>query len=137
MHALIDLQSIFFHSFSLPPSLSSLSLYSLSLIPLSYSFSFSLLFPPTRIGQLLATTLPSNRVTNENSINLYDEESLALSSEHEEADPDLIMDNAQEKFGRFSGTEGKQRRAIILRNILLEVVLSLLVQEDGLNSRYG
>ena len=51
-------------------------------------------------------------------------------------DTDVIVDNAQEKFGRFSGTEGKQRRAIILRNILLEVVLSLLVQEDGLNSRY-
>ena len=47
------------------------------------------------------------------------------------------MDNAQEQFGRFSGTEGKQRRAIVLRNILLEVILSLLVQEDGLNSRYS
>jgi hypothetical protein len=112
----------------------------LSLPPLSLPPSlppYLILFPsPTRIGQLLATTLPSNRVTNENSINLYDEESLALSSEHEEVDTDLIMDNPQEKFGRFSGTEGKQRRAIILRNILLEVVLSLLVQEDGLNSRY-
>ena len=100
-------------------------------ISLSLSLSFC-----TRIGQLLATTLPSNRATNENSINLYDEESLAHSSEHEEVDTDLLMDNAQEKFGRFSGTEGKQRRAIILRNILLEVVLSLIVQGDGLNSRY-
>ena len=96
-----------------------------------------LLFSPlsNRIGQLLATTLPSNHAINENSINLYDEESLALSSEHKDVDAD-IMDNAQEKFGRFCGTEGKQRRAIILRNILLEVVLSLLVQDDGLNSRY-
>ena len=116
---------------SIPLSLS-LSL-SLSLT-LSHHVSLSLL--QFRIGQLLATTLPSNRAINENSIDLYDAESFAHSSEHDEVDTNL-MDNAQEQFGRFSGTEGKQRRAIVLRNILLEVILSLLVQEDGLNSRYS
>ena len=79
--------------------------------------------------------MPSNTAVNENTINLYDEESSIPSSEHDNLEA-ILLEGAQKKFGRFSGTEGKQRRAIVLRNILLEVILSLLTQEEGLNSRY-
>ena len=92
-------------------------------------------YPGCRIGQLLATTLPSNQAINESSINLYDEESLALSNEHDNSVTDLA-NFAEKKFGRFSGTEGKQRRAIVLRNILLDVVLSLIIQDEGISSRW-
>lgn len=71
---------------------------------------------------------------NENTLNLYDEES-PISSGNLGNFSSNLTDSAEKKFGRFSGTEGRQRRAIVLRNILLEVVLSLLVQEAGLNSR--
>ena len=74
-----------------------------------------------RIGQLLATTLPSNQLVNENTINLYQD---VDDSTHSDTPS---TEHAQ--YGRFSGTEGKQRRAIVLRNIVLEVILSLLEKE--------
>ena len=74
----------------------------------------------SRIGQLLATTLPSNRECNENSINLYEE--------GEDPARDEGTDHA--RFGRFHGDEGRQRRAIVLRNVLLDVLLSLLANQQ-------
>ena len=76
----------------------------------------------------MATTLPSNNLSDENTINLYEEDT---ESAHLEA-----PSTEHARFGRFHGNEGKQRRAIVLRNILLEVILSLLSNERlDLNSR--
>ncbi len=80
------------------------------------------------MGQILVTTLPSNNLSDENTINLYEEDT---DSAHLE-----VPSTEHARFGRFHGNEGKQRRAIVLRNILLEVILSLLSKENmDLNAR--
>ena len=73
---------------------------------------------------MLATTLPSNENMNENTIYLYedDEGSTHSSGSAEHA-----------QFGRIRGDEGKQQRAIVLRNILLDVLISLLTRDLDLN----
>ncbi len=58
-----------------------------------------------RVGQLLATTLPSNQTINDN---LYVDDE-GNSAHHNQKDKVL--------FRRFRGDEGKQQRAIVLRNI--------------------
>ncbi len=75
------------------------------------------------MGQLLATTLPSNEKVNENTIYLYEDDEGSTHSEGSE--------HAQ--FGRFRGDEGKQQRAIVLRNILLDVLISLLTRDLEVN----
>lgn len=83
----------------------------------------------SRLGQLLATTLPSNRTINENTIYLYDNDE----------DPAHSTDRSpteRAQFGRFCGDEGKQRRAIVLRNILLDILISLLTRNLEVNSQY-
>ena len=79
---------------------------------------------PCRVGQLLATTLPSNQTINENSIYLYQED---------EGSSEKVFKGAQ--FGRFHGDEGKHQRAIVLRNLLLDVFVSLLTRDMELNSQ--
>ncbi len=88
----------------------------------------SCLISAYRVGQILATTLPSNKHSDENTIDLYEEDT---DSAH------LEVPTEHDRFGRFHGNEGKQRRAIVLRNILLDVILSLLSTENNmdLNSR--
>ena len=89
--------------------------------------------PPPRVGQLLATTLPTNETINENIINLYhDDESPTPSNPTGEEFP-----AAKARFGRFRDDEGKQRRAVVLRNILLDVLLSLLSRNLELNHQYA
>ena len=80
-----------------------------------------------RLGQLLATTLPSNRSINENIIDLYEDDEGSTQSGEE------ATERAQ--FGRFRGDEGKQQRAIVLRNILLDVLISLLMRDLDLNTQ--
>lgn len=82
-----------------------------------------------RLGQLLATTLPSNHTVNENSIDLYDDDEASASSKDTDS-------TNHSQFGRFRGVEGKQQRAIVLRNILLDVLISLLTRNMELNSQY-
>ena len=84
-----------------------------------------------RLGQLLATTLPSNNTLNENSIDIYhDDES------HPVARAEVQSPSQQTQFGRFRGDENKQRRAIVLRNVLLDVLISLLTGNvDDLNKQ--
>ena len=66
---------------------------------------------------------------NENTINLYqDDEGSAQSND--EAPAEQVM------FGRCRGDEGKQQRAIVLRNILLDVLVSLLTRNLELNNQY-
>lgn len=78
---------------------------------------------PYRVGQLLATTLPSNQKVNENTISLYEDDKGSTHSDGSEA----------AQFGRFRGDEGKQQRAIVLRNILLDVLISLLTRDLEVN----
>ncbi len=61
----------------------------------------------SRVGQLLVTTLPSNQTINENIYLYVDDE--RNSAHHNQKDKVL--------FRRFRGDEGKQQRAIVLRNI--------------------
>ena len=83
----------------------------------------------SRVGQLLATTRPSNQSTNENTIYLYEDDEGSTHSSEETS-------TEHARFGRFRGDEGKQQRAIVLRNILLDVLVSLLTRDLELNNQY-
>ena len=67
------------------------------------------------MGQLLASTLPTSRQSGENNISLY---------QQDPAHEDEVKNPAAQLDG--SHGDNKQRRAIVLRNMLLDVILSLL-----------
>ncbi len=75
-----------------------------------------------RVGQLLATTLPqsSDKLTSENTISLYDHPSV---SGEPAKDGD---DEASAQEDQDSVEKSSHQRDIVLRNMLLDVVLSLL-----------
>ena len=75
------------------------------------------------MGQLLATTLPGSRQSLENTILLYDHQN----PDGQEGAEDIPTEDAQE-YDSHSDVD-KQRRAIFLRNMLLDVILSLLTTD--------
>lgn len=75
------------------------------------------------MGQLLATTLPGSRRSLENTILLYDHQN---PDDQEDAE-NISTEHAQEDG--FHSDVDKQRRAIFLRNMLLDVILSLLTTD--------
>ena len=76
-----------------------------------------------RVGQLLATTLPNSHQSLENTILLYHHQNPI---DQEDAE-NIPTEHAQED-GSHSDVD-KQRRAVFLRNMLLDVVLSLLTTD--------
>ena len=70
-----------------------------------------------RVGQLLVSTLPTGHQADENTISLY-QQYPTHEDEGENPTHHAHLDSSHD--------EDKQRRAIVLRNMLLDVILSLL-----------
>ena len=73
-----------------------------------------------RVGQLLASTLSTSTQSDENTISLYQQDA----AQEDEGEPP-----AEHAHLDGSRDEDKQRRAIVLRNMLLDVLLSLLTTD--------
>ena len=73
-----------------------------------------------RVGQLLASTLSTSNQSDENTISLYQQDT----AHEDEGEPPA-------EYAHLDGSrdEDKQRRAIVLRNMLLDVLLSLLTTD--------
>ena len=94
-----------------------------------------------RVGQLLVTTLPTAKHINENDISLYDGSDSTHSLNEEEGDGTTehaqdedchdnqnVMDSTEHaQFTSNHDNPDSQRRAIMLRNMLLDVIHSLLM----------
>ena len=93
-----------------------------------------------RVGQLLATTLPTSKQYNENTISLYHDETTPLQEElptehaqeedglHDNKNVEGSTEHAQ--FVHPYGNKDKRRRDIMLRNMLLDVLFSLLTNDQ-------
>ena len=83
-------------------------------------------------------TLPAGRQTNENSVSLYDKRSDNTeeeSTEHAQSedchdDPEATPIEDSTLSEHLSDSWSEQRRAIVLRNMLLDVFQSLLITEQ-------
>ena len=75
-----------------------------------------------RVGQLLASTLSTSTQSDENTISLYQQDT--AHEDEDEGEPPT-------EYAHLDGPrdEDKQRRAIVLRNMLLDVLLSLLTTD--------
>jgi len=73
-----------------------------------------------RVGQLLVSTLPTDHQADENTISLYQQDP-THEDEGENPTHHAHLDSSHD--------DDKQRRAIILRNMLLDVILSLLTTD--------
>ena len=73
-----------------------------------------------KVGQLLASTLSTSNQSDENTISLYQQDTA-----HED------QGETPAEYTRLDGSrdEDKQQRAIVLHNMLLDVLLSLLTTD--------